>query len=137
LVLDASVSFAWCIEQEKTPLSERVLDMLAAGAEAVVPSVWVLEVSNALLAAERRKRITTAQSDGFLQKLTGFAISIDPAEMTRAFDRVQPLARQHNLTAYDAAYLELALRRHLPLATLDTALIKAARALGVPLLGAG
>ncbi len=134
-VIDASVVLAWCFEDERTPYTEGILDRLVADGEALVPAVWPAEVANALLSAERRKRITPAQTTGFLNRLTGFDIRVIPAEMTRSFDRILPVAREHGLTTYDAAYLELALRETLPLATLDAALKKAARSVGVPIFG--
>jgi predicted nucleic acid-binding protein len=134
LVLDAAVVVAWCFEDEKTPYTERLLDLLAAGGEALVPAVWPAEVTNALLSAERSRRIALAQVRLFLDRLAGFAITIDPVQTARAFDSVLSVARERNLTTYDAAYLELALRERLPLATLDRALRKAAKAAGVAIL---
>jgi predicted nucleic acid-binding protein len=134
LVLDASVAVAWCFDDERTPYTERLLDQFAAGSEALVPAVWPAEVTNALLSAERSRRITLAQVRPFLDRLAGLAITIDPAQTARAFAGVLSVAREQNLTTYDAAYLELALREGLPLATLDRALRKAAKAAGVAIL---
>ena len=131
-VIDASIAVAWCFDDEKTQFTERTLDQIADGAEVVVPALWPFEVANALLIAERRKRLTTAQSTAFLNELESLNISIDAASLLRTFNQVLVEARQYNLTAYDAAYLELALRRGLPLATLDDNLKKAAKAVGVP-----
>ena len=131
LVLDASVVTAWCFEDEKTPYTERLLDLLAADGEALVPAVWPAEVTNALLSAMRSRRMALAQVRAFLNRLAGFAITIDPVQTQRVFDSVLSVARECNLTTYDAAYLELALRDGLPLATLDRALRKAAKAAGV------
>ncbi len=86
----------------------------------LAPAIWPFEVANALLVAERRKRITQAQVTALLQRITGFPISVEPIEVGRAFEQILSVARQQSLTEYDAAYLELALPTGLPLATLDT-----------------
>lgn len=134
LVLDASVSAAWCFADETTPLTEELLDRLASGLEAVVPSIWPFEIANALLQAERRKRITRAQAAAELHQLMSLPIAVEPVQTARAFGMVLSLAREQNLTEYDAAYLELAIRESLPLATLDDGLRNAARDLGVALV---
>jgi predicted nucleic acid-binding protein len=129
-VLDASVAVAWCFEDESSAASERVLDLLSAGGEALVPSIWPLEVANALLVAERRGRIAMARVTALLQRIAGLPISVDAADTRRAFEQILPLARQQSLTQYDAAYLELAMRREVPLATLDHKLGEAAEGAG-------
>ena len=134
-VLDASVAVAWCFEDEATKFTEGVLDLLSAGAEAVVPSIWPLEVSNALLVAERRKRIALAKVTALLVRIAGLPISVMPSDAKRAFEQILPMARQQGLSQYDAAYLELAVREGLALATLDGELQRAAKATGVELLG--
>jgi predicted nucleic acid-binding protein len=133
-VLDASVAVAWCFADESTAFTEGVLDLLSAGAEALVPAVWPLEVTNALLVAERRKRITVAQVTGQLRRIGGLAISVVSLAPAEAFERIPPLARQQALSAYDAAYLELALAHGLPLATLDVELLRSAEVTGVALV---
>src|SRR6202521_1277170 len=133
-VLDASVAVAWCFEDEGTKFTEGVLDLISAGAEALVPSIWPLEVANALLMAERRKRIALAKVTGLLARIAGLPISVRPADPKHAFEQILPMARQLGLSEYDAAYLELAVREGLALATLDGELQKAARAVGVELL---
>ncbi len=125
---------AWCFADEATRFTERVLDLVANAAEVFVPPLWPFEVSNALLGAERRKRITIAQTAAFLSRISLFPISIDPPQVSRAFDQILSAARQHNLTVYDAAYLELAVRTAVPLASLDEALRRAAVAVGVDLI---
>ena len=100
-----------------------------------MPAIWPSEVVNALLTAERRRRLAVAQTTQFLKRLDGFAISAEAAPPSQSFERVLPLSRQHRLTVYEAAYLELALRHGIPLATLDAALKKAAAAAGVTLAG--
>jgi len=133
-VLDASMAVAWCFEDESTPFTERVLDALTSGAEAISPSIWPFEVANALLLAERRNRISVAQVTALLRRIRQLPIAIEPINTDGAFDRIMNAARQQQLTAYDASYLELALRESLPLATLDDKLMRAARSAGVRLL---
>jgi predicted nucleic acid-binding protein len=132
--LDASIVVAWCFEDEATAVTEGILDLLAKGTTVVVPAVWPLEVANAMLSAERKKRINVAQATAFLRRIAGFPISVDAIPLGRAFDQVLSVGRQHQLTAYGAAYLELALRETLPLATLDNDLRRSAGIAGVDLL---
>jgi len=134
LVLDASVAAAWCFADESTAYAEGVLDLLASGAEAVTASIWPFEVANALLMGERRKRISVAQVTTVLQRISVLPISIDPIRPDTAFGQILSVARQEQLTEYDAAYLELALREGLPLATLDNGLRRAARNVGISLV---
>jgi predicted nucleic acid-binding protein len=134
LVLDASVTLAWCFPEESTAYTEGVLDLLATGGEATTPAIWPFEVANALLVAERRKRITTAQVTSVLQRIASLPISVEPIQVDRAFGQVLSAAREEKLTAYDAAYLELAMREGLPLATLDDQLRQGTRSAGVTLL---
>ena len=134
IVLDASVAVAWCFEDESTGLAEGVLDLLSAGTEVLAPAIWPFEVANALLMAERRKRIKVAQASAFLQRIAGLPISIDPIQPGTAFNQILSVARQNDLTEYDAAYVELALRERLPLATLDEKLRRAATRVGVTLV---
>lgn len=129
-VLDSSEALAWCFPDEKAPGPQAVLDSLAA-AKAVVPSLWHLEVGNALLVGERKKRCSQADTVTWLGFLASLPIVVDEETVPRAWSDVLNLARTHNLSAYDAAYLELALRRGLPLATLDDKLIAAAATVGV------
>ena len=133
-VLDASVTLAWCFPDESTAYTEGILDLLAAGAEASTPALWPFEVANALLMAERRKRITTAQVASVLQRIASLPIRVDPIHVDRAFGQILSSAREEKLTAYDAAYLELAMREDLPLASLDDQLRQAARSAGVALM---
>lgn len=133
-VLDASVAVAWCFEDEATRVTEGVLDLLSAGAEALVPSIWPLEVANALLFAERRKRTTLARVTLLLQQVAELPITVMAVEARLAFERILPTARQQALSQYDAAYLELALRQGLPLATLDEQLRRSAKSVGVALV---
>ena len=132
-VMDASVSLSWCFEDESTPYSDRVLERLRDN-EAVVPGIWPLEVVNVLLLGERRGRLTEAKAARFLALLGALPISIESVEHGRVVSVVWALARAQHLTSYDAAYLELAMREALPLATRDQRLAEAARRVGVVLL---
>jgi len=134
LVLDASVTVAWCFDDQTTAFTEGVLDLLAAGAEGVVPAIWPLEVANALLVAERRKRLSVAQVTALLGGIAQLPVSVEAMDPNRAFAQVLSVARQEQLTEYDAAYVELALRRALPLATLDDKLRQVARRAGITLV---
>lgn len=133
-VLDSSVTMAWFFQDEATPSTDELLDELNADARAVVAAHWALEVSNTLLMAERRKRSTVADSSHFLAILDALPIEADQETVTRATSTTLGLARTHGLTLYDGAYLELAMRRSLPLATLDRELRAAARKTGVACL---
>ena len=128
------MAVAWCFEDEATEYTEGVLDLLSAREEALVPSIWPLEVANALLAAERRQRITLAQVTALLIRITDLPIAVRQSDPKQAFEQILPMARQLELSQYDAAYLELAVREGLPLATLDGALKRAAEAVGVELV---
>jgi predicted nucleic acid-binding protein len=131
-VLDGSVTLAWFFEDEADAYAEAVQDSLET-AVAVVPSLWPLEVANALVVGERRRRTTEAKANAFLALLQALPVTIDDETATRAWRDSLPLARAHQLSVYDATYLELALRRDLPLATLDKNLKAAASAAGVAL----
>lgn len=135
-VLDASVTLCWCFENQATAYTEDLLDRMAAGDEASVPFVWPLEIANALVRAERRKTLKVAQVTGFLSELSAWPIQVDTAGVGRTFQEILSVARLQNLSAYDAAYLELAIREGLPLATLDDELRKAARVVGVKIKSA-
>lgn len=132
-VLDASVTLAWCFENERTQHAESLLDN-AISVPAVVPQVWALEVANVLLLAVRRKRIDRPQQARFLSMLATLPIHVDDLRGMKMFSPVLAVADEYSLTAYDAAYLELAMRLGVPLATLDTQLKAAADKAGVGLL---
>ena len=134
LVLDASVAVAWCFPDESTPFTEGVLDLLGSGTEALTAAIWPFEVANALLMGERRKRISVAQVTTVLQRIFALPIAVDPIRTENAFGQILSVARQEQLTEYDAGYLELALRVGLPLATLDAGLRRAARSAGIGLV---
>ena len=135
-VLDASVTLAWAFEDEATPATEALLDRVRDEG-GIAPAVWPLEVANGLLLGERRGRLAEAQTMRFVQTLQGLPISVDDGALGEAFGAVLTLGREHGLTTYDAAYLELAARQGLPLATLDARLGAAAERMGVPLLNGG
>jgi predicted nucleic acid-binding protein len=131
-VLDGSVTMVWGFEDEANTYAEAILSRMP-GLQAHVPSLWPLEVANALLVGERRQRITPADATRFLAILDAFPIAIDDETAIRAWPDTLHLARAHNLSSYDASYLELAIRLGLPLATLDDKLKAAAQAVGVAL----
>jgi predicted nucleic acid-binding protein len=133
-VIDCSIAMAWCFGDEATPKTSAILDRLETDS-AVVPGLWFLEVANVLAIAEKRKRIGAADSSAFLSILRTLDIAVDTETAGRAFDHLLPLCRKHGLTSYDAAYLDLAIRRNLPLASLDTDLRAASKRLGIELLG--
>lgn len=130
LVLDASVTACWLLPDEEHATADNVKELLLTE-RAQVPSLWWFEIRNLLLIAERRNRIDRDWTATSLALLAAAPIDLDDnAEDAALLD----LARKHGLTCYDAAYLELALRRKLPLATLDAALAAAARAERIPLI---
>jgi predicted nucleic acid-binding protein len=127
------VTMSWVFETEATPFTMRVLESLKT-AQAVVPAMWPFEVANALVDAERRGRINAAQQAEFLERLRLLPIVIEHRPAVWLGQQILPLARTHRFSAYDAAYLELAIREGLPLATLDGNLRKAAVAAGAALV---
>jgi predicted nucleic acid-binding protein len=129
-VLDGSVALVWAFEDETDAYAEAVADSLVK-VKALVPALWPLEIANALLVGERRKRITEAQVGQFLTLLHALPLAVDEETAARAWQETLHFARTHALSVYDATYLELAVRRRLPLATLDDALKTAAGAVGV------
>jgi predicted nucleic acid-binding protein len=133
-VLDASIALAWCFADEATPATDALLDRLA-DEDAIAPALWRLEVANALTMAERRGRLSVAGLTRSVNLLQRLAVAIDVDGPDRAFRELLDLARSERLTVYDAAYLELALRLGLPLATKDAKLRKAGAGLGLALLG--
>lgn len=130
------MTLAWYFEDEKTEESTAVLHRVVEDG-AVVPAHWRLEVLNGLQAAARRGRIDRAYRDASLADLRSLAIAIDPGTNRAAWAATLQLSDRFGLTSYDAAYLELALRRRLPLATFDGDLVRAARAGNVALFGGG
>ncbi|HEX5501830.1 MAG TPA: type II toxin-antitoxin system VapC family toxin [Thermomicrobiales bacterium] len=132
-VVDASMTMTWCFITEATAETRAMLRRVRAEG-AVVPAIWPLEVANALIVGERRQRLTQAETAAFGQLLVALPIRIEELPVARALGAVLALGRQQGLSAYDAAYLELAAREGLPLATRDARLRDAAARIGVPLL---
>ena len=132
LVLDASFSLAWIFQRERADQAEQADRALRSrGRERwFVPCLWPLEVANALLVAERRGVIQPDLSEAFLRRLAALRIEVDSEAMDLARPRLLELARQHQLSAYDASYLELALRLGARLASFDRRLMRAADAEG-------
>jgi predicted nucleic acid-binding protein len=134
LVLDSSATLAWIYSDETTNAIRRLFD--AVGDEgAVVPALWRLEIANSLTAAVRRGRIEANFRRAALTDLALLDVAIDDQTDVHAWGETLRLADLFQLTVYDAAYLELAQRRSLPLATLDGELIAAAKSLGLCLMG--
>lgn len=129
-VLDASVSAVWALADESSPIADMAEERLKSEV-ALVPRLWWYEVRNLLVVSERRQRLTAADTAIFLNLLSAYPIQIESTEDEQSILR---MARQHQLSFYDAAYLALALHHGVPLATLDKPLRTAAVAAGVPLL---
>ena len=127
VVIDNSVFLAWCMGDEDNPAANCAM-LLAAEEGGVVPRIWWYELRNALLMNERRGRISQQQVADTLADARALGISVDDGHDEA---QVLDLARRFELTVYDSAYLETALRRSLPLATLDGRLLAAAESLGV------
>jgi predicted nucleic acid-binding protein len=135
-VLDASVTLAWCFEDEKSVATQALLlGLKDQTKDAIVPGIWTLEVSNILVIAERQKRISYAEMMLCFEMLELLAIEIDNETCSKAFHDIAALAHSKKMTTYDAAYLELAIRRGIPLATKDKDLRKSAELLGLTVLG--
>lgn len=132
IVLDASMALAWIFERQNPEEAERAVRVMKAMAESetIVPSLWHLEISNALLVGERRKVVTEAQMIDYLAHLDRLPISNSDTSADMRRDQVIALAREHGLTAYDATYLDLALRTGSVLATFDNKLANAMRHAG-------
>jgi predicted nucleic acid-binding protein len=137
MVLDCSVVATSIFEEvDGIEYADAVFDKLAVGGVACVPAHWPAEVGNAITMSERRKRHTEADRSRFLDDLSSLRIEVEESDPVDFLRRVLPLASEHRLTAYDAAYLELAMRKGLPLATLDKELKRAAKQAGVKLVEA-
>lgn len=134
LVLDASMTLSWCFEDERTPASLAVLEQVSES-HAWTPSLWRYEVANGLAMAQRRKRIDETYREHIFAKFSALDIRRDDDADLRLWNETVSLANTHRLSVYDAAYLELATRRRLPLATMDSDLAKAAMKEGVRILG--
>lgn len=130
LVIDASTAMCWCFEDEATEATDQLLRDLRVNV-AMVPAHWFLEITNVLVMAERGGRITPADASEFIALLEALNVAVDEEGARHVFGRVFGFARGERLTAYDAAYLELAMRLGVPLATKDRELGQAAERLGV------
>ena len=132
-VVDNSVVMAWCFKDEANPYADAVLTSLTR-ATAVVPGIWPLEVVNVLLVAERSERLHESDSVRFISLLSQLPIVVERTWPERSMKDLLALGRAHSLSSYDAAYLELAMRQGLPIATLDNNLLKAARRVDLPIV---
>jgi predicted nucleic acid-binding protein len=130
IIVDASVTLAWCLSDEADDYAERILERVVVES-AAAPAHWPLEVANGLRSAERRGRIDSDNTDRVAQMLDRLSIEIVPVELTTSLWTILDSAREHELSVYDAAYLDLARFRGVPLATLDEPLRAAAKAAGV------
>jgi predicted nucleic acid-binding protein len=132
-VIDNSVVMSWCFKDETSKYTDAMLDYLEQ-AKAYVPAIWPLEVSNVLLAAERRKRLSQSDSSRFISLLLELPIIVEPESPERMLSEILSLARDFKLSSYDASYLDLAMRKGLPIATADKNIIEAAKKSHVPIL---
>ncbi|MCD6397035.1 MAG: type II toxin-antitoxin system VapC family toxin [Spirochaetaceae bacterium] len=131
-VIDNSVVMAWCFEDESSLYSDDVLGNLEFST-GFVPAIWPLEVSNVLLVAERKGRISEAGVTRFITLLDQLPIVVEQESPSRMFKEIFALGREYNLSSYNASYLDLAMRKGLPIATLDKKLITAANHCQIPL----
>ena len=134
IVVDASIALAWCLADEGDDMAERVLGRVAAEG-AIAPAHWPLEVAIGLWAAERRGRLDPVATDRARRLLVDLGVEIVPVELSVAAGTVLETARDQRLSVYDATYLDLARFRELELATLDSDLARACRAVGVAVAG--
>lgn len=132
-VIDNSVVMSWCFQDETNKYADDVLGLLEEGT-AYVPAIWPLEVSNVLLVAERRKRLSQADSSRFISLLSELPIIVDQESPERMLSEILALAREYKLSSYDASYLDLAMRKGLPVATTDINIIAAAKRSSVPII---
>jgi predicted nucleic acid-binding protein len=130
IAVDASVALAWCFPDEASDYADSVL-LAVENQTVVVPAIWAVEITNALLVGERRKRIRQPEVRRFVDLMNGLSVVEDRQPFADTVSNVLPLAREYDLSAYDAAYLDVAVRHEIPLATLDVALQKACAAAGI------
>jgi predicted nucleic acid-binding protein len=133
-VADTSVAVAWVVQSQANEATERLLAEAETGASVHVPALWTLEMANVLLILKRRGRIDQQGYDQARQDLQGLRPVLDEHSTQLALTKISELAEKYGLSAYDATYLELAMRHKLPLASRDSALNKAARRAGVETL---
>ena len=132
-VVDSSITLAWCFPDEKSSYPEEILDSIVT-TTVWVPQLWHLEIANVFLMAEKKKRCTSSDVAGWLSFLSALTISVDTETIKKAWNDILHLGRSQGLTTYDAAYLELALRRKAILATLDNKLANAGRRAGLEVM---
>lgn len=132
-ILDASIALSWCFKDERSSATDDLLESLGKRS-AWVPNIWPLEITNIMVLAQRHQRITYAEMTQFLELLTHLPITIDHETSSKAFHEILSIAHSEKITSYDAAYLELAMRKGLPLASKDKALCLSAKHLGVSTL---
>lgn len=133
-VVDSSIGVAWATHTQGTPETDQLLDDVALGRSVVVPSLWFLEIANTLLKLERTRRIPEGHRRKALAELAKLSPQVDDAPAVSAFTAVSDVAEKYGLSVYDAAFLELALRRGVPLASRDQPLVEAAKKAGVLVL---
>jgi predicted nucleic acid-binding protein len=133
-VADASIAMSWCFLEEATPATQSLFDDLGK-VRLVVPSLWFLDIANVLYLAEKNRRIPNDRVHAFIKFVSNLNIEVDDEGFRRAFGPVLSLCRTYRLTSYDAVYLDISQRRRLALATLDEQLRKAAKKVGLLLLG--
>ncbi len=132
-VVDNSVVMAWCFEDKTSAYADKILKRFVKSS-AIVPAIWPLEVGNVLVVAERRQRLSEADSSRFLALLAELPIHVVQERPERMLKEIVALSRELSLSTYDASYLDLAMREGLPIATQDAALLKAARKCKVTVL---
>lgn len=132
-ILDNSVSASWILEDEFDKFSEQVLELLRSE-PAIVPGIWVLEMTNTLLVGFRRKRISAAKKSTTIDLIKSLPITVEYNYVQTDLDRLVQFGETYNLSAYDSAYLDLAIRLDLPLATKDKELRVAAKAADIKLV---
>ncbi len=134
IVIDASVALAWCFPDEDSDYADRVLVALE-GHAVLVPALWSIEITNALLVAEKRKRVKQVETRRFIDLLSELTVVMDARPVADAVSNILPLGREYAISAYDAAYLDVAIRHAAPLATLDSNLRKAGISAGIEIFG--
>jgi predicted nucleic acid-binding protein len=132
-VIDASVVMTWCFKDGVSRYADSILDSLEHFT-AITPCIWPLEVGNVLLVAERKNRLSEAASIRFVALLSELPISVDQEPPERTIKEIFALAREHKLSTYDASYLDLAMKKGIPIATLDGRLISAAKRSNVSIM---
>jgi predicted nucleic acid-binding protein len=135
IVIDASVALAWCFPDEASEYADGILIALE-GHAILVPALWSVEITNAVLVAERRKRIKQPEIRRFVELLDGLTVLMDSQSVTESVSNILPIAREYGLSAYDAAYLDVAIRHGAPLATLDNKLQRAGEKAGIEIFKA-